>query len=385
MAKYEPNQRLFEAIAFAELPGVPSSLHKIERAFNNGADLDGFFEYGETPLTEAIMGGMGSPDAVKELLRLGANPDVKDKNGWNPWAACIMRIDDPYTSTRMKKIKELLLESGADQTNEIFLQLQQEVVNGNISRVEELLNEGVDPDAPIICPLGCAIENEDLNMVKLLLRHNASPEGNENETCLMNAAKLGNLELVKILVNAGASISAYAWDDKRFTARSMATENGHKKVADWLKNHTSDDVIAEQEKEIKSRNPKFLELYEKNTNGIDFGFDTDDIAEKLGQWDSKYGIDISEVEHDGFIAKFNLLPDDLIKFSKEVYEFCPDIIDQGYGCMDGLAQMMTDSGCEIDPKTAELIKDIDFKDDDFGLLILQRDLKSTMSLSFWWD
>jgi hypothetical protein len=27
------------------------------------------------------------------------------------------------------------------------------------------------------------------------------------------------------------------------------------------------------------------------------------------------------------------LPPDLKKFTKEIYEFCPDVIDQGYGSM----------------------------------------------------
>jgi hypothetical protein len=42
------------------------------------------------------------------------------------------------------------------------------------------------------------------------------------------------------------------------------------------------------------------------------------------------------VEETGFILKFDKLPSDLDAFSKEVYKFCPDSVDQGVGTVENL-------------------------------------------------
>ena len=62
---YNPNESLFSAIAWMDLPGVSGDFKtQIEDALENGADVNGFSEDGQTPLTVAIEGGMGSPSAV---------------------------------------------------------------------------------------------------------------------------------------------------------------------------------------------------------------------------------------------------------------------------------------------------------------------------------
>ena len=134
---------------------------------------------------------------------------------------------------------------------------------------------------------------------------------------------------------------------------------------------------------LEVRNPKFQQLYEKHTNGINCDLDTDDIVQRLEQWDALYSIEISEVENDSLLVTFAILPDELDEFANEIYEFCPDIIDQHFGCMDDIVGMTRTE--DLPPELAEILEGINFEDENFGLILLRRSLERTKQLSLWWD
>ena len=121
------------------------------------------------------------------------------------------------------------------------------------------------------------------------------------------------------------------------------------------------------------------------TNGINCDITTEDVIAKLTQWDESYGIEISGVEYDRVIVTFSRLPENLEDLATEIYEFCPDVIDQGYGCMDDILAMKAQSKTELDEETKLLIQDVDFNDENFGLKILQNDLKFSQTVFLWWD
>jgi len=103
------------------------------------------------------------------------------------------------------------------------------------------------------------------------------------------------------------------------------------------------------------------------------------------EWDSSYTIDISDVEHDRLIVTFSSIPGDLTGLANEIYEFCPDVIDQHFGCMDEMVDMFEEHGQELGPELSELIEGVDFNDENFGIILLQRSLKSSKSVALWWD
>lgn len=72
------------------------------------------------------------------------------------------------------------------------------------------------------------------------------------------------------------------------------------------------------------------------TNGINYDIDTDSLIEKLTKWEKEYGIEIEGADGDWVDIKFNKLPIDTKKFTKEIYEFCPDSVDQGVGSLKEL-------------------------------------------------
>ena len=128
---------------------------------------------------------------------------------------------------------------------------------------------------------------------------------------------------------------------------------------------------------------KFDILREKQTNGINYGRSNDDVITTLEQWDSLYGATVTNAEHDSVNVKFDRLPDDIHQFAAEVYEFCPDTVDQGTGLYD--ADYAADVDPEDEPELAALLDGIDFSSPKYGLEILARSIESTQSVCLWWD
>ena len=93
---------------------------------------------------------------------------------------------------------------------------------------------------------------------------------------------------------------------------------------------------------IKSKN-KFEPLYFEGTNAVNYDMNTPQLIEKLKIWDKLYGIEFNGVGFDFLSGDFNTLPKDLKKFSKEMYEFCPDIVDQGVGDLGKLEETLKES------------------------------------------
>jgi ankyrin repeat protein len=114
---------------------------------------------------------------------------------------------------------------------------------GQAGVMKVLLQAGADPNIasknPMkVTPLHSAVANRDteraLKMANLLLAHNAAVNIAQHGgwTPLQQAAAHGNLELVRVLLDKGADISAKA-DDGR-TAIDLAREGGHQATADLL-------------------------------------------------------------------------------------------------------------------------------------------------------
>ncbi len=76
----------------------------------------------------------------------------------------------------------------------------------------------------------------------------------------------------------------------------------------------------------------------RRTDGINHEIENKDVVEKLVKWKSKNEFNILGCGRDWLQFEFKNLPTDLNKFSKEAYEFCPDIVDQGLGDVKSLKE-----------------------------------------------
>lgn len=81
---------------------------------------------------------------------------------------------------------------------------------------------------------------------------------------------------------------------------------------------------------------KYEPLLFEATNAVNYDIYTLEIIEKLKKWDSLYGLEIYGIGFDFVAGTFKNLPNDVSELAKEMYEFCPDIVDQGTGSVKEL-------------------------------------------------
>ena len=64
-----------------------------------------------------------------------------------------------------------------------------------------------------------------------------------------------------------------------------------------------------------------------HTNGANYDVMTDDVIARLRAWWMRCAFEVTDIKSDGLKIHFQTLPGDLDAFAREVYEFCPDVID----------------------------------------------------------
>jgi hypothetical protein len=87
---------------------------------------------------------------------------------------------------------------------------------------------------------------------------------------------------------------------------------------------------------------KLMELAE--TNGINYDIETKHILEKYKKWESEFGIIPIGIGFDFCECKIKNTNIDFKKLAQEVYEFCPDVVDQGTETVEALEEEMKRTG-----------------------------------------
>lgn len=79
------------------------------------------------------------------------------------------------------------------------------------------------------------------------------------------------------------------------------------------------------------------------TNGINYDIDTAAVIERLKKWDAEFGLDLHGAGFDWLEGTLRRPPADMARFAAEVFEFCPDVVEQGTGSVEALADEMRKS------------------------------------------
>jgi hypothetical protein len=131
---------------------------------------------------------------------------------------------------------------------------------------------------------------------------------------------------------------------------------------------------------------KFALLIKMNTAAPNYDITTAQIIAKLTEWDSKYGVKITEASQSLVGVQFTRLPKNLDALAADIYDFCPDTIDQGF---DNYPPMLEEDESDFEPGELEemrkLAEGIDFNDPDYGMQLLKKYLRTEKSIGLWWD
>ena len=168
---------------------------KILDLIANGVNINATEWEGETPLMYAASAGQNN--AVSLLIGRGADIDKKSNNGETALGRAV-------AGGRVETVK-LLIEHGAN--------------------VEK---QGVQGGTPLMA-------STDIRITKILLEHRADPNAVNDFgiTPLMAASGLGNIDIVKALVESGADIGAK--DHNGWDALQWAVDRNHQEIIVYLK------------------------------------------------------------------------------------------------------------------------------------------------------
>ncbi len=165
-----------------------------------GASINEADKNGETPLHLASWGG--HLDTLQHLINNGANISTKDSSGKTPLD--IARDKGHNNLVQYLQQTQLIIDK----------QLLIAIGNSDLSKVRGLVAQGANIDTNDKngnTPLYSAAEIGDLNLVKLLLDNGANIEAKNGEyqaTPLHGAVENYRLDVVKLLLNCGANVNA---------------------------------------------------------------------------------------------------------------------------------------------------------------------------------
>ena len=123
-------------------------------------------------------------------------------------------------------------------------------------------------------------------------------------------------------------------------------------------------------------------LHETKTNGDNYDQSNADVIARLKKWDGLYGLTIHGAEIDAVEFSLDKLPEDMKAFANEIYGFCPDTVEQGFGAM---LEYADEIDLSADPDMAALLDGIDLGGDDAGIRIMQRSIELNRRIRLWWD
>ena len=211
-------------------------LEAIKLLVKFNAEIDVQNMWGHSPLhlgITTVPANKQKPEIIHELLKLGANPNLKTISGNNPFQQVIFKLQDI-------DIMSLMILYGARidyvQTNgETLLHLA--VSNLNIDIMRKLLENGAEPNAldnekcsPLhsVFQMESKDEKSTVEAIEELVKYGASINvQNENgKTPLHCAIELDNYTVTKALLKLGSDPKVR--DETSKTALEMALVNGHK-------------------------------------------------------------------------------------------------------------------------------------------------------------
>ncbi|MET3698990.1 uncharacterized protein DUF4253 [Bacillus oleivorans] len=87
---------------------------------------------------------------------------------------------------------------------------------------------------------------------------------------------------------------------------------------------------------------QFEILKVQQTNGDNYDISNEDVSAKLREWNDRYPFNMIGADYDWVEAIFSELPADqqMKSFAQEIYEFCPDVVDQGTETIEALIEEM---------------------------------------------
>ena len=193
--------------------------------------------------------------------------------------------------------------------------------------------------------------------------------------------------------------------------QSELTDHGYR--AFWSEVYESNGAKTSDEIAVLKTVDQYSIIQLRRSNGGNYGVSTDDVIKRLKEWENRCQFQIVGAGGDWVAVQFESLPENTCAFAEEIYEFCPDTVEQGVGltneCDDpetfeAARQLCPEVSATMQQKLDEQQAEYQqmdmppqlremFNSDagglttptDMGIRLLAYHLKQSNQLFLWWD
>jgi hypothetical protein len=151
----------------------------------------------------------------------------------------------------------------------------------------------------------------------------------------------------------------------------------------------------------------------KRSAGGNYDVSAEDVLQRLAMWRCRCDFEVLGAGGSWVAIRFKTLPQNICQFAEEIYEFCPDSVEQGTSCLnENRAPEKFDAARRLCPRLSEKMQrklyeetariaamDIspEFREwlqssphafttsTEMGIRLLAYELKQTKWLFLWWD
>ena len=208
-----------------------------------GADPDARNENQSTPSLGAAF--FGRPDCLKTLLDAGADPNLADENGTTTFTALAIpwELTKGIADLMQMPLDQGTLEIGREKCWQILgpmTDIWTAAATGEITAIKARIAEGIDVNAqdPVgaTTPLAIAASFGQIEAVRLLLEDGANPNATDQNgaTPALGAAFFGRPDCLKALLDAGADASMADKDGTTAFTALLAPWSITKTIADAM-------------------------------------------------------------------------------------------------------------------------------------------------------
>ena len=134
----------------------------------------------------------------------------------------------------------------------------------------------------------------------------------------------------------------------------------------------------------KTNSDPFALVRENQACAPSYDLDTNDIIIQLGLWQKLCSFRVVQAGEGDLTLEFETLPPDLDAFVKQVYEFCPDVIDGGVAVVIYVIKLVKEKGCSMPRDWQELVEGLNLEEPGCVLQVFKRQLERDKKLSLWW-
>ncbi len=311
------------------------SVEIIKLLLDAGAAVDAAGATGDTALNYAAL--YGHDEIVEILLKAGANPNVANRDGFTPVMGAA-RSGETKVVQQLLDARSNVHASATDGRTAI--KIAREMRNkGTLSLLEAAAKEQPLTKSPKAPPKPKKrVEEEEFEAPDFSTTAQSDEfQGTLHEVeglCSAKATKLGDI--------AGG----YSFAVPRAVAEKLITEHHSRlreKGAYFFRYHRDHRDITDKLGLLPTR--KWEDLIRAfQTNGANYDLMPIDIARWLEKFSAQQPVVITGVSGDWLEGRITGKITNARKLAKQMYEFCPDIVDQGIGSVKDLARALEKDG-----------------------------------------